>query len=245
MVNSSLLNAGIPGYLSRYLGAFRLETEIPLKETAQPTEEQNSGDTVTISKKGRDLAMSHSSFAHESPAVTSKGTSDTVNLDNQEIQQLMKLKNRDTEVRIHEQAHLAAAGPYARGGPSFTYQQGPDGVRYAIGGEVNIDLSKENTPEATISKMQTIKSAALAPASPSGTDRSVAAEASRIESQARQEELMQRQEQLLHADTAENPGLGREEVSVDKQKSGYNSPSPSFSKLQKVAAAYQRAAGGY
>ncbi|MFH0783672.1 MAG: putative metalloprotease CJM1_0395 family protein [Pseudomonadota bacterium] len=245
MVISSHINPGISGYLSRSLGVYRLQAGISLKETEQPTEEQNNGDTVTISPKGQDLAITHSSFANETPAGKSEGATDTANWDSQEINQLMELKHRDTEVRIHEQAHLAAAGPYARGGPSFTYQQGPDGVRYAIGGEVDIDLSKEKTPETTISKMQTIKRAALAPASPSGADRSVAAEAGRIESQARQEALMQRQEELLHGDTAENPALGQENDNTDKQKSGDNRSSLSSRKLQTVIAAYQRVAGGH
>ena len=42
-------------------------------------------------------------------------------------------------------------------------------------------------PEATIRKAQTIKSAALAPQDPSSQDRRVAAEASRMEQEARQE----------------------------------------------------------
>ena len=31
------------------------------------------------------------------------------------------LRQRDQEVRQHEQAHLLVAGPYAKGGPSYTY----------------------------------------------------------------------------------------------------------------------------
>ncbi|MCM8525360.1 MAG: hypothetical protein NE327_02510, partial [Lentisphaeraceae bacterium] len=47
-----------------------------------------------------------------------------------------KLKERDREVRQHENAHLAAAGPHARGGPHYTFQNGNDGNAYAIGGHV-------------------------------------------------------------------------------------------------------------
>ena len=46
-------------------------------------------------------------------------------------------------------------------------------------------LSPENTPEATIRKMQIVKRAALAPKDPSGQDRSVAAQATQAEAQAR------------------------------------------------------------
>lgn len=100
---------------------------------------------------------------------------------------VQQLKQRDREVRTHEMAHLASAGQYARGGPTYSYQQGPDGKRYAVGGEVPIDMSKEKTPEETLQKMQAIRRAALAPAEPSPTDRSVAASAAAMESQARRE----------------------------------------------------------
>jgi len=99
-----------------------------------------------------------------------------------------KLKDRDREVRAHEQAHLAAAGPYATGGPSFEYQTGPDGQRYAVGGEVGIDTSPiPGDPEATIRKAQVVRAAALAPANPSAQDRAVAAAAAKMEVQAQQE----------------------------------------------------------
>ncbi|MDA3959695.1 MAG: putative metalloprotease CJM1_0395 family protein [Planctomycetota bacterium] len=98
-----------------------------------------------------------------------------------------QLQSRDREVRTHEQAHLSAAGQYAAGGASFSYQNGPDGKRYAIGGEVPIDTGTARTPEATINKMQQVKRAALAPANPSGADRSIAASAAQQETGARTE----------------------------------------------------------
>jgi hypothetical protein len=80
-------------------------------------------------------------------------------------------------VRAHEQAHAAAGGALA-GAPSFTYQRGPDGRSYAVGGEVPIEVSVvDGDPEATIRKMQQVLQAALAPQSPSDADRSIAASA--------------------------------------------------------------------
>ena len=74
------------------------------------------------------------------------------------------------------QAHMAAAGGNARGGPSYEYQTGPDGKRYAVGGEVSIDASAvSGDPKATIRKAQQVCRAALEPGDPSGQDRSVAA----------------------------------------------------------------------
>ena len=88
-----------------------------------------------------------------------------------------ELKKVDQNVRTHEQAHLAAAGGIAKGGASFTYKRGPDGNNYAVGGEVQIDMSKEASPEANIKKMRQVRMAALAPADPSPQDQKVAAQA--------------------------------------------------------------------
>ncbi|POZ62791.1 hypothetical protein C2I19_06875 [Chromobacterium alticapitis] len=105
--------------------------------------------------------------------------------------EVSELKSRDTDVRRHEAAHQAAGGSLA-GAASFTFEQGPDGKQYAIGGEVPIQVSRGGTPEETIRNAQTVRAAALAPSDPSGQDRAVAAEASQIEQQARVE-LLQKQ----------------------------------------------------
>ncbi|MFA7327278.1 MAG: putative metalloprotease CJM1_0395 family protein [Candidatus Kapaibacterium sp.] len=105
--------------------------------------------------------------------------------DKKRVQELKKI---DREVRTHEQAHLAASGGLARGGASFTYTKGPDGRKYATGGEVSIEISPvEGKPEETIRRMQQVRKAALAPANPSGQDRSVAAKATREEAKTRAE----------------------------------------------------------
>lgn len=108
-------------------------------------------------------------------------------LSEEEKRMVDRLRQRDAEVRRHEQSHIAAAGPHALGGPSYTYQIGPDGQRYAIGGEVQIDLSPvPDDPEATYQKAQKLRQAALAPSNPSATDRQVAMMASRMAQEALQ-----------------------------------------------------------
>ena len=97
-----------------------------------------------------------------------------------------ELAARDREVRTHEQAHASAGGAYA-GAPKYQFERGPDGVNYAVGGEVPIDVGAAATPEQTIAKAQTIRRAALAPAEPSPQDRQVAQESIRLEAAARQE----------------------------------------------------------
>ena len=105
---------------------------------------------------------------------------------------LRELQKADQAVKAHELAHLSAAGGYARGGATFTYQRGPDGQNYAVGGEVQIDTSREKTPEATILKMQIIRQAALAPADPSPQDQQVAAHATLQIAEASKELLQSR-----------------------------------------------------
>ena len=107
--------------------------------------------------------------------ATETGGPGTEELTEEEQQRVQELKSRDREVRQHEQAHMAAAGGHARGGPSYEYTTGPDNRRYASGGEVSIDTSKvADDPGATIRKAQIIYRAAMAPAEPSSQDRSVA-----------------------------------------------------------------------
>ncbi len=98
-------------------------------------------------------------------------------LTDEEKAEVQTLKERDREVRAHETAH-ASAGSGFTGTPSFEFATGPDGVRYAVGGHVDIDVSEvPDDPRATIAKMEVIQAAALAPARPSGQDRAVAAAA--------------------------------------------------------------------
>jgi hypothetical protein len=133
----------------------------------------------------------------QDPALKADGSESTDNkktgeLSDSDLKVVSELKQRDAEVRAHEAAHLAAAGGIATSGASFEYQQGPDGIRYAIGGEVNIDTSPvPGDPAATLRKADTIRRAALAPAEPSGPDMQVAASATAMAALA-QAELMQK-----------------------------------------------------
>ena len=100
---------------------------------------------------------------------------------------MAQLAVTDRHVRAHEQAHLAAAGPYATGGPSYGYTVGPDGRLYATSGEVTLDLSPDPSgPAATIEKARIIEAAANAPVDPSTQDRMVAAAAAGMEQKAEQ-----------------------------------------------------------
>lgn len=101
-------------------------------------------------------------------------------------QHIRELSARDREVRSHEQAHQTAGGSLA-GAASFTYERGPDGKSYAIGGEVPISVSSSGDPEQVRDNAQKVQQAALAPAQPSSQDRRVAAAAAQIELEALQD----------------------------------------------------------
>lgn len=116
-------------------------------------------------------------------------------LEPEEKELLAEMQSRDREVRSHEEAHKAAAGNLAAGGPSYETETGPDGNEYAVGGEVQIQLRSGSTPEETIRLAQQARRAALAPAQPSAQDQAVAAEASQREAQARAEAYKQTSEQ--------------------------------------------------
>lgn len=127
--------------------------------------------------------------------ASASGTSGTAQsgqtLTAEQQQQIQKLKQRDRQVRQHEQAHMSAGAGMITSSASLTYQKGPDGVNYAVGGEVGISTSPGQTPDETIQRAQQIRSAALAPADPSAQDRNVAAKASQMEEQAQLEKSRQ------------------------------------------------------
>lgn len=120
---------------------------------------------------------------------------------------LQELQQTDTEVRRHEMAHVAAGGALITSGANFTYQKGPDGKNYAVGGEVSIDTSPvPGDPEATLKKMRQIRSAALAPANPSAQDIKVASKASQTASKALSELMVMESKQ--RADVNEAKAFG-------------------------------------
>lgn len=202
----------------------------------QPQINNSASYSVDISSDARDMARQENGATAQNSEVSRADASSAKpngaeGLEQTELRQLATLKQRDTEVRSHEQAHLAAAGQYARGSASFTYQKGPDGNSYAIGGEVGIDVSEAGTPKETIEKMQTIKRAALAPASPSSTDRQIASQATMKESMARQEMMAEsHQEMTKTEEDSTEPGYEKE-VKNTPESGG---ASPSYSSLKRI-----------
>lgn len=131
-----------------------------------------------------------------SPSRTgSKNSANPANVANDDM--VSELQSIDIEVRAHEAAHMAAGGSHITGGATYSYQTGPDGKQYAVGGEVGIDISPvPGNPQATITKMMMVRAAALAPANPSPQDLAVAAAAAQMEANARAELTAQNQARI-------------------------------------------------
>ncbi|EAK5739731.1 hypothetical protein BIV51_02795 [Campylobacter coli] len=109
-----------------------------------------------------------------------------VELTIQQAQQVRELQSIDRNVKAHEAAHQAAGGGLA-GAASFSYTRGPDNQMYATAGEVPIRMQKGRTPEETIANARQVVAAAMAPADPSPQDYKVAANALKMEFEARAE----------------------------------------------------------
>ncbi|MDR2595094.1 MAG: hypothetical protein LBC87_10035 [Fibromonadaceae bacterium] len=125
-------------------------------------------------------------------------------LSEEDLRMVEELKKIDKKVHIHEQAHLSAAGGYARGGAHYDYVRGPDGNKYANSGHVNLDTSREKTPEATIRKANIIQKAALAPADPSPADKQIAANAAKMAVDAQQELAEEQKAKLKSSETTKS-----------------------------------------
>lgn len=195
-----------------------------LQEIADPqkTRDRNSSAEKTDAETNAQLQSETPSINPATKSGTDQTSSSQVEeddadgdgLNEAEEKQVEKLKQRDREVRAHEQAHARVGGAYASA-PSYTFQQGPDGKRYAVGGEVQIDTAKERTPEATIRKMQIVIRAATAPAEPSSQDLKVAQQARSQLSEAQADLRQQKADELNggdeEADASEQPSSSAEE----------------------------------
>jgi len=157
-------------------------TDQQVRKDSDPATSNNGNGQTSRPDRAKGDPSPHSHSDTKAQAGSQPGgqkAMDGHELSAEEIRQVEELRARDREVHAHEQAHIAAGGRYVRSGASYHYQTGPDGKKYAIGGEVSIDTSEERDPKATIRKMEVVRKAALAPARPSAQDRSVAAQASR------------------------------------------------------------------
>ena len=180
-MSPSIDSGVLGGQLPVVPGAARREPDDSAERTRRARDE-SSGIRVSLSAEGLARSRADEQDRSESPSLDPTGSE----LTDEEELEVQELKVRDREVRAHEAAHKAAAGNLVKGGASFSYTTGPDGRRYAQGGEVSIDVSPvKGDPQATARKMERVQKAALAPAVPSAQDRRIAARAAAVARQAR------------------------------------------------------------
>lgn len=197
-------------------------------ETTDRVEGRNGGNASADNSESRQGDASSDERGREEERGRDGGPPEP-RLSEAELQQLSDLQARDREVRTHEQAHLSAGGQYA-GAMQLEYQRGPDGRRYAVGGEVSIDTGVDaSDPEGSIAKLQTVRNAALAPAEPSAQDRRVAASASAKIAQLRAEIARRSQQDdgaasgsrsstLASAERSDSPGTNSDAQPVSRAR---------------------------
>lgn len=169
----------------------------------------HASHTVAPSRSSPAVADPASEPPQRSASVPDPQRQSAAAVDPAEKRRLQELAARDTQVRTHERAHLAAAGGLATGGARFQMTRGPDGRQYATGGEVSIDVAPvPGDPQATIDKAEKIRRAALAPAEPSQADRAVAARATAMANEARIEMQREARESEPDADVGVCPNCG-------------------------------------
>jgi endonuclease YncB( thermonuclease family) len=176
---------------------------------ARPRQERRAAGERDPAVTGAQLPWREPDQAEESSeAKPTGGPRPHEELNEKERAQVARLRARDTEVRNHEAAHMAAAGSFG-GGASFSYATGPDGNRYAVGGEVPVRMVGGRTPEEAIRNAAQVRAAALAPAEPSSQDMAVAAEASAMEADARAEMAAQRNAEAAAANPSRRTSEAR------------------------------------
>lgn len=193
---------------NRFISTVDRQNETPASE--QPTF-SNSASTTDTDETSEDAAVEQAvnAQAQQDTEVAKEQINKQIEQKQQQIeqaeaQQISELSKRDIEVKTHEQAHAAVGGSFAQS-PSYEYEKGPDGRRYAVDGEVSIDVAPiSGDPQATISKMQKVYAAAMAPVQPSMADIRVAAQAVQYMNEAKQALVVERQQSVMSVQDSEH-----------------------------------------
>jgi len=183
---------------------------LPPQPVSSPNR-QPSGSTDSQPEQSSDSGSAEETSRSDEQSAPDRGP---LELTEAEQAQVRELQQRDREVRAHELAHVAAGGPYVTRPATYQYQTGPDGRRYAVGGEVTIDTSVPSDPREALAKAQIIERAALAPVEPSQQDYRVAAKARQMAADARREIAAERLEQ-----TDADPAPEATQASEDTERS--------------------------
>jgi len=169
---------------------------------------------VIYSQQSGTYSPYHTTSSQEKSNKETQSIKDFTQLSSDEQALVQKLQSRDTEVKAHEAAHQAAGGGMTDGA-SYSYEKGPDGKMYAIGGEVSISTKGGSTPQEEIANARQVQAAALAPTNPSSQDVAVASSAKIMEMKAQQKLIKQQQEEIYGLKTYHQNSINQKE---SKQK---------------------------
>jgi hypothetical protein len=206
----------------------------PPQDSDAKTEESEESEEVeetTGEESTLKAAKTKESSGEGSTVTTATGANE---LTEEEKKQVEKLKARDREVRSHEAAHQAAAGGLASS-PTYIYETGPDGKKYAVGGEVSVKSGGSDDPEQALRDAEAIKKAAEAPANPSSQDRAVAAAASADINRLRSLNNERKEEEQKTDNNADASSQDATKPPTDQGLGNYNG----LSLGQKVVRAYE------
>ncbi|MFA7555372.1 MAG: putative metalloprotease CJM1_0395 family protein [Spongiibacteraceae bacterium] len=194
----SAVYARTPAYSSAVKPAANFENQPSRQDALAPSERSSESSAESRRDSVADISATDKSQTEQQTRKDRLAQKQQELQQQQDQQQIRILAARDREVRAHEQAHAAVGGQHA-GATDYTFERGPDGVNYAIGGEVPINLpgGTKADPEAVLAAANQVRRAALAPADPSAQDRSVAAQASQIAAEARIELVVQQQQEQI------------------------------------------------
>ena len=218
----------------------RLPTDESRRTASPPDEDipaRSAEAEVPTRREATQPRVSRESPPRDKPPPEEDPAGDGLTEDERQV--VTELQSRDREVRAHENAHASAGGAYA-GAPSYSYQTGPDGKRYAVGGEVQIDAAPvQGNPEATVEKMRTVIRASLAPAEPSSQDQRVAASATQVLLDA-QAEIAEERSEIARASTQSTDAEERPAAPADSTSTGDDSDTRGAASEREASAAARR-----
>ncbi len=161
------LSSGLSSYLAGGGGAVGvLGQSITFnRQLSQQRQAQTGTDTTgTAAATTVQAASSQQTIQTQATAKTAQTTQTTASgstLTAQQTALVNQLKAQQVLAQQEAQAELQAAGAYG-GTVTYQYQRGPDGVTYIVGSSVSFNTQAvPGNPNATISKMETVRRAAL------------------------------------------------------------------------------------
>ena len=217
-----------------------------LCDSGEQAKSESLSDQVSLSQEGKLLAALNKSEDENGSGAKVKNLEEKKpsgeEMTEEEKEEAEKLKQRDREVRAHEQAHLSAAGNLAAGGASYQFKTGPDGQQYAVGGEVPLKVQDSKDPQEDLRNAQRLERAALAPAEPSSSDRTIAAKARSKASQAQQEISKSRTKEIEGGEGEQkpegieklNPAAEAGQIGIGEASESENNPTPTVSVVDAI-----------